>query len=739
MSEFQEFIELKEVYTHNLKGISVRIPLKALTVVIGPSGSGKSSLVYATLAQLAWYKLRCLQSLASELSVEPTFQAQLAGYLPYVLAFPQGVRDWYPYKNLSEILGLQGIFNQLFKREGEYFCPRCGTYNRNATLKEVLSELENFPLGERFYFLLPLKKTSFEILRYLYAQGFGRYLVDEEEWLVDEKGFPQGKEVFLVLDRLSKKEGILGRLLENIRLTKELNGGIFFFQTLTGKVYSFNLSSNCVECGEGLITYFKKCPDCKGRGYQAGEPCAICHGLKLDPVVLKSKLFGLTIEEVLTQPLKTFLFTFNPLLQQRFAKLALDDLSLGTPVFKLSLGEKKALELLSLFASEMRDLLLVLDEPTLGLDWRRRKALLDQVRELVQRGNTLVVVEHDPLFIRSADYVIELGFKEEESGYLIFQGSIDDFLKAKTPTSEILTGMRKLTPPYPKLSNQQKISVSYLGREVSLIYPGLNIIWDEWISGEHNFLFFLARALIDRGYKVYSFEDLSFPKTSDFLVSYLKIWDALRENLILLPESRAKGLSKGHFSFHTKEGICNSCEGRGYKTFSLGEGVTEKTLCEDCLGKRLNREVLYLTYKGYKVLEILDFRLKDLGEFMGRVPQVQKICDQAELLGISYLCLSQPISELSGGERFRVELLRKLVKHRREDFYLFSFPLQGLHFLDLEPFLKFWENFATERRVGVVLYDCHPLLFSISSERNFQTLEEGLNILMNYYNLFSET
>jgi len=385
----------------------------------------------------------------------------------------------------------------------------------------------------------------------------------------------------------------------------------------------------------------------------------------------------------------------------------MEQLTLSTPVFKLSLGERKILELLLLFSVEISDLLFVLDEPSLGLDLERRKILLSYLRELVELGNTLVVVEHDPLFIKSADYVIELGFKGKEGGYLLYQGEISDFLnKAYTPTAKLLRGEEKIKIPQIK---EEKLRILNLnGMNISLYSPGINFFIPAF-SGEDEASFSkLLNELKEKGLKVVSVDEVSSKAKDEVLISYAKLWDSLREVLLLLPECRVKGLTKRHLSFHTKEGVCLKCHGKGYIVQEI-EGRGDKTLCDECFGKRLNREVLNLTYKGYKVQDILDFTVGEIREAFPRLPKVQEICLLFDMAGLSYLRVSQSLRELSGGERIRVSLVRMLLEGKDADFLALFYPFQGLHLKDVERYYNFLDHLAKRKGLTIIAFDPSPV------------------------------
>jgi len=532
-----------------------------------------------------------------------------------------------------------------------------------------------------------------------------------------------------------KKSEALGRLFENIRLSREINGGLFILRFLDGEERIFNLQGNCAFCGSPLITFFKKCEACGGIGYKEGKECPICSGLKLTPQVLESKLFGRKIREILTLPLEKSLQILQKSLLERVQRFKVEYLSLSTPVFKLSLGERKVLELLLLFSLDLTDLLIVLDEPTLGLDLERRLILLSYLRELVEMGNTLVVVEHDPIFIRSADYIIELGFNGKEGGYLLYQGETSEFVSyATTLTAKLLRGEEKIEIPCTEEGERKILNID--GKELSLFLQNINLFIPDLSNKNEKLFKRLIEKLREEGFKIIFVDEVSLKVKDEVLISYLKLWDSLREVLLLLPESRAKGLTKRHFSFHTKEGVCPNCQGKGH-VFQEFEGRREKTICEECLGKRLNREVLNLVYKGYKLQDILDFTIEEFKEVFARLPKVQEISLYAEKAGVAYLRVSQSLKELSGGERVRVNLVRMLVEGGKGDFLVLFYPFQGLHLKDVEGYYDFLHYLATNKKLTIIIYDPSPVaqifcqkVINPGSQRGF-TKEEMLNL----YNL----
>ncbi|MCS7199293.1 MAG: hypothetical protein NZ850_02970 [Caldimicrobium sp.] len=696
-------LKLRRIFTHNLKGFDLNIPLQKLVVVTGPSGSGKSSLVFDTLVKIAENRTKLLTDYAKPTIFLDPVKAELEGPFPPLLALRQGVRDWYPYKTVGEILGIFFLIEYLFSQWGDFKCPVCSAYNKISSLNSVIKWFEELSPGEKFFLLLPLPEKSLKALSYLQSQGFTRFIINGKEIDLSEEEVPyQFEEVYLVLDRMIKEERSLYRLLENLRLAQSINRGQVLIKFLDGKTLSFNLSSYCVTCGSPLLTYFKKCSQCRGQGYKEKTPCPKCNGLKLESTILESKLFGIEIKQIVTMSLGE-LYCFwrdqSHLVSTSAQKSVLtllekatfwevDYLSLSNPVFKLTLGERKILEILLLFFTDFYGVLYVLDEPTLGLDEFRRKKLLILLRELINKGNSCLVVEHDPEFIRQADFIIELGFEGgEKGGYLVRAVPREEYpldslkfpnFKKKKPEEE------RLVVVLNKESQQRKIFIG-----------GINLFPLEGGSKEIGQMEEFMANLIEKGYRVCKEDSSYLDKGETFVIEYIGIWELWRDVLLQLPTSRAKGLTKRHFSFHTPEGICKGCKGRGSE-------------CEECLGKRLNYEVLNLTYRGYKIAEILDFTLEEALNLFTQIPKMQDLLLRLKDLKVSYLRLSQRLKELSGGERLRLNLIKKLFSKEKCEIYLLYYPFQGLSPGEWSNLHTLFRKLNQEDKT-IVIVESHPL------------------------------
>jgi excinuclease ABC subunit A len=711
------YLELKEVYTHNLKGIDLKIPLNSLVVITGPSGSGKSSLAINTIAEEAKNRLFQILNYSQEVSLNIIPKAKFVSPLPPIIAMTQGVKNWHPYKTIGEFLFLYQTLRLLFEEFGEYKCPACKEFNKVINLNKIIKWYQNLKEGEKFYFLLPLPESSPKALEFLISQGYTKYIIDDKEIDLSEESIPAKFErVYLLLDRMIKEKGSMERFLENLRISQSLNQGRIILKFLEGGEYFFNLKPICLRCGTQLLTEWIKCKSCKGYGYKGKEVCKDCEGLKITSTILESKLLGKSIKEWLILSIKEFYYTLKELnipeglkswFESIFFKLEkalfleIDYLKLSTPVFNLSVGERKLLELLLIFGINLNKVIYILDEPTLGLDIDKKKKLLILLRNIINHDNSVILIEHDPYIIENADYIIELGPEGgERGGYLIKADFKEEFFKKPdTLTSQYLKGKRKLidlsfiSKDYPK--EKKLIEVFVEKQKVNLLKEGINLIYGKIGSKKTQFFEKLYEVLKKEG-KILKIEAKELKGRDDLIISYTGIWDDLKEILIKLPSARIKGLTQKNFSFHTKEGVCSSCRGKGKRIWET-ENLKLSSICEECFGKRLNPEVLNLTYKGFKISEIFDFTIEEILSIFSGVYQIKEKVQLLKELNLSYLKLGQSIEELSGGERNRLFIAKKLLGNIKFDYLFLEYPLQGLHLEDIKYFANWPKHFKKKK------------------------------------------
>jgi len=741
-----QYLELKEIYTHNLKGFDLKIPLNSLVVITGPSGSGKSSLAIDTIAEEGKNRLFQILNYFQETALNIFPKAKFISSIPPIIALTQGIKNWHPYKTVGEFLSVYQALRLLFEEYGEYKCPHCGEFNKVTNLNQIIRWYQTLKEGEKFYFLLPLIECTPKALEFLVSQGYTKYIVDDKEIDLSEEKIPaKFNKIYLLLDRMVKEKKDIERFIENLRISFNLNQGRIILKFKNGDEYFFNLRPVCLKCGTQLLTEWIRCKACKGYGYKEKIICEACKGFKIDSTILESKLFGKTIKDWLNLSIEEF---YNSLKELKISKnlkpwfdslfyklekalfLEINYLKLSTPVFHLSIGERKLLELLLIFGINLNRVLYILDEPTIGLDIRKKQKLLKLLREVIKNDNSIILVEHDPFIILNADFIIELGPEGgEKGGYLIKADFKEKFLKeSDTLTSEYLKGKRKLKNLFFTQEKKEFINIFVNKKEIKLLKNGINLVYGK--TGSKKTLIFnkISEILEKRGEKVLKADIKYFKGKNDLVISYIGIWNDLREILIKLPSAKIKGLSKRNFSFYTKEGVCPNCEGKGKKIWET-ENLKLSFICEECLGKRLNPEVLNLTYKSFKISEIFDLTIEEALSIFSNIHKIKEKVLLLKELNLSYLKLGQEVEELSGGEKNRLFIAKKLLDKTKFNYLFLEFPFQGLHLEDIKHFVN-WLNTLKRKNITVTILDTNLLTLFLSEW--IIEIEEGKLKFMGY-------
>lgn len=726
------YLEIRKISTHNLKNIDLKIPLNCLVLITGPSGVGKSSLAINTIAEEG--KHRLLQILNYTKSLNPVVfsKALFVSPVPPVIPLTQGIKYWFPYKTVAEFLGIFKFIEILFSFYAKFICPHCGFLNKISSIGDIFNWFKNLKKGEKFYFLIPIYQKSPKVLEYLLSQGYVKYLIDGQEIDLSEKEPPQHfKEAFIILDKMIKEDKNWDRFLENIRVSLAISNGRFSVKFLNNYQQNFNVRPICFRCSQPLDINWNYCKKCRGLGYKEKIPCDTCKGFKLNIPLLKSKIEETTLEELLKftladllRFLKNFKEKFKDLeaLIEIVCKklelaefLEIDYLSLLTPAFKLSIGEKKLLEILQIFGLDLNYCLYVLDEPTLGLDLEKRKKVLDLIKHLVKNGNSVICIEHDPFFIKEADFIIELGYKGgEKGGYLLKSEFKENYFSSKklTLTLEYFLKKEKILKTFKPSKPFRFKKLEFEEIKLNLKIGAINLIYGKVGSGKTEIFNKLKNFLINSEEKILVTEKEEIKKGDEFLINYLNIWDKLKEFFVKLPYSRIKGLSMKHFSFHTKEGVCEECKGKGKKTYQDEDTLIEN-ICEGCLGKKLNKEALNLEYKGLKLYEILDLSVEEAFYLFSNLPEIQEKLSQIINLGLGYLKLSQEYQTLSGGEKTRISLIKNIFKKRDFKYVFLEFPLEGLHLEDIKNLYKWFQTLLV-KDITIVILETNPLAIVLS-------------------------
>lgn len=749
-----QFISLRGCRLHNLKNIDADFPRGKVTVVCGPSGCGKSTLVLDTLHGES--KRRYLETLspfaADLLGGRRNIPLTSAEGLPASLAIGP-TRGEAPAKAYAlSIAECDGALRTLFAAYAKPACPVCGKPMECETREQIIREIAGMELGTKLQFLAPIESagnTLDKLSAVFLSQGFTRALADGTlyslaDLLPGEKALTP-KEFLIVVDRVIVRENTRTRIAESVDATLKLTHSAIVLN-IGGNRKQYSTLPRCMDSADkahqkaaaskknsteripSLEARFfspysrtSACPFCEGTGTLVKEvddrieECPRCNGTRLLPAYRNASIDGISYAQLLAMPFTELtrilhrLFdnkitenlkpTFNTLLERLKAidELGIGYLAPGRAGQTLSGGEMQRLKLSSLSTGHLNGLLICLDEPASGLHQKDVDALWDVLQKVRDRGNTLVLIEHNPAIIRRADYIIEMGpGAGEKGGEVLMQGPAKQVLASPdSPTAKWIRELDAVKKDSKKKSRGAGIEVQdfalYDMAPVSAKFPvgKFSVITGESGSGKSTLLFEgIARRAHAGEFAKLGIEDLSILATGDFhgnrrstVLSAIDLMSKLRDLFAKLPESKVRGYGPNKFSIHAPGGRCENCKGEGVL---LDPSGYEETECPVCLGRRFRDEVLEVRFKSFSIADILDMEVgKAYTLFENLKPFADKLKPLVET-GLDYLRLGQTTAHLSGGERARLRLSIALSRAKAPNtLFLFDEPARGLHQKDI--------------------------------------------------------
>ncbi len=502
----------------------------------------------------------------------------------------------------------------------------------------------------------------------------------------------------------------------------------------------------------------------KFEAYQNYKTCPDCNGSRLRPESRAATVAGKSIVEVMAMPVTEALEFFRKFASTAApsAKLAglkdiiaeivrrlqflldvgLDYLTLDRAASTLSGGEMQRIRLATQIGSGLTGVLYVLDEPTIGLHPRDNERLISTLKGLRDRGNTVVVVEHDEEMMRAADYIVDLGpGAGREGGKVMYQGDFKGLLKAKSLTADYLTGRKKieggggvrgsgdkrdmgltplttLTPPTSPKNSRSRPALVITGasehnlKNVTAHFPvgaftvvtgvsgsGKSTLVDETLKRALLQKFYHAKAVPGKYKKITGFENFDkvveidqspigrTPRSNP--ATYVGFFSEIRELFAKTESARARGYTAGRFSFNVKGGRCETCGGDGLQKLEMSFLPDVYVTCDQCGGKRFNAETLEVTYGGKNIADVLEMTVAEGCEFFAKVPSLARKLQTLTDVGLGYVALGQSATTLSGGEAQRIKLATELSRRSTgRTLYLLDEPTTGLHFDDVAKLMK---------------------------------------------------
>jgi len=394
-------------------------------------------------------------------------------------------------------------------------------------------------------------------------------------------------------------------------------------------------------------------------------------------------------------------------------EVGLDYLALNRQSASLSGGESQRIRLATQIGSQLVNVLYILDEPSIGLHQRDNERLIKSLKELRDLGNTVIVVEHDEDMMRQSDYIVDIGPRAgRKGGEVVFQGTIDEMLKTNTITAQYLNGTMCIPLPNKRRSgnghelvlkgctgnNLKSVTAKFpLGKLIVVtgvsgsgkstlvnetLYPILSKHFYRSLQQPMPYESIEGLEYIDKVVNVDQSPIGRTPRSNP--ATYTGVFSDIRSLFVNLPEAQIRGYKPGRFSFNVKGGRCETCGGNGYKTIEMNFLPDIQVPCEECHGKRYNRETLEVRFKGKSIADVLDMTINQACEFFENVPDILRKIKTIQDVGLGYIKLGQPSTTLSGGESQRVKLATELSKKDTgKTLYILDEPTTGLHFEDI--------------------------------------------------------
>jgi len=475
--------------------------------------------------------------------------------------------------------------------------------------------------------------------------------------------------------------------------------------------------------------------------YQSAQPCAHCGGARLKPQALAVKINDQHIGDIAEMSINEGLKWASDLpphltdkqfqIAERILKeirerlnflndVGLDYLCLSRNSGTLSGGESQRIRLASQIGSGLTGVLYVLDEPSIGLHQRDNAMLLETLKNLRDLGNTVIVVEHDEDAILAADYVLDIGPKAGiHGGEIVAEGTPKKIMSTKkSVTGQYLTGEKFIASPENRRQSDPNRQITVKGakennlKNITASIPMGLFTCLTGVSGGGKSTFLIetlykatSRKLNNARHVPGEHESIEGLEQLDKIIdidqspigrtprsnpaTYTGAFTHIRDWFSGLPESKARGYKPGRFSFNVKGGRCEACQGDGVIKIEMHFLPDVYVTCDQCKGKRYNRETLEVQFKGKSIADVLDMTVEEGAEFFKAVPSVRDKMDTLNRVGLSYIKIGQQATTLSGGEAQRVKLAKELSKRATgRTFYILDEPTTGLHFDDVAKLLE---------------------------------------------------
>lgn len=771
--ENQKNIRIIHASENNLKSLSLEIPCNKLVVVTGVSGSGKSSLVFDLLYRLAENRLLGSISTSAKAALGKMSQPEVekVEFLPPAVAIDQKSVVRNQRSTVGTISGLYDFLRLIFARLGdtdqpglhlhrslfsfntqEGACPVCqGLGVEDRLDPDLLVADPTKSIRDRALvitapngYIIYSQVTMDVMAQVCEAEGFS-IDIPWNELTEDQKQ--------IILYGSDKIEIPYGKHTLESRMT---------WTGITAKPREMGYYKGIIPVMEVIL---KRDRNKNILRFVRTVPCSCCGGSRLNPLALSVKIGGKNIAQYASMEVKDLSKELHsipfgkentpivePILRKIDAlvtmmeRLGIGHLTSDRESTTLSAGEAQRLRLATQTTGTLQGLLYIFDEPSIGLHPTETLNMITVLKELRDRGNSVIVVEHDDLFLQEADWIIDMGpGGGDQGGEVIFSLSREELEQLP---SEVRSCSKTATYYHQKsavndthyhrkatelLSVKQASHRNLKQIDVDFHLGCFNVVTGVSGAGKTSLVFdtlgnYLLNRLTGSHLPVGPFEAIHGFESIQKIITidqnpigrtprsnpatYTGLFDSIRDLFSGLPAAKEAGLEKSHFSFNTEGGRCEACEGAGYIQIGMHFMGNVEVVCEKCQGKRFKEEVLKITYQRKNIAEILDFYISEAALFFADHPVLSRYLKTLVDVGLGYVKLGQRSSTLSGGEAQRVKLATELSKPKRDHtLYLLDEPTTGLHNADVEHVLKALNSLVDEGNTLVVI-EHHPMLIS---------------------------
>lgn len=697
----QEYIEIRGARENNLKDVSLRIPKRKITIFTGVSGSGKSSIVFDTIAAESQRLLNENFSMfvRTFLPRVPQPDADAIENLSMAVIVNQKRLGGGSHSTMGTITDISPLLRLLFSRVGQPYvgpanmfsfhdpqgmCPECNGTGRSmcVDMSQALDMSKSLNEGA---IMLP------------------GYTVNSMDWNMIVQAGPSDPD-----KKLSdySDEELAQLLFGKARKVATQFGGKTVNITVEGVIEKF--TNKYIK--KDLKTYSERTQQTVAP-YISDGICSNCHGARLSQAARSCRVSGLNIAEMsameVGQLIRAIREIDDPVAApvvgslterlQHLVDIGLDYLTLDRETDTLSGGESQRVKMVKHLSGSLVDVTYIFDEPSIGLhprDVHRLNGLLQKLRD---KGNTVIVVEHDPDVIKVADHIVDVGpYAGNRGGTIVYEGSFQGLLEADTLTGTYMKRPLQLKhdsrQPSGKLSikgatlhNLQNVSVDIPTGVLTVVTgvagSGKSTLINEVFLSQHPDAIVIDQSAVGVSTR-------SNPAT------YTGMMDDVRKAF-----ASANKVGPGLFSFNSK-GACENCQGLGFVNIDLSFLDSVQLPCEVCGGRRFKEEVLAYKLNGKSIAEVLEMTVDQALDFFQLKEVVQKLQAMSDV-GLNYITLGQPLSTLSGGECQRIKLASEL--HKKGSIYVLDEPTTGLHMSDIGHLLAIMNRLVDAGNTVIVI------------------------------------